>query len=87
MVEIHLSKNDTSVAFDSIAYLPYWVYREKITEEKHIFYVVPVKKYENNSTTLNFNENDLWRFNRFKSDTRTHLKAAKESDFYNLTTE
>lgn len=82
MAELHLSKQNGQVKFDSIAYLPYWVYREKVAEEKYTFYVVPVAKYENNPDILDFNDNDLYRFNRYKNDTRILLKEARESDFY-----
>lgn len=82
MAELHLSKTADGVAFDSICYMPYWVYREKVGAEKYTFYVLPVAKYENNPELLELNDNDLYRLNRFKNDTRTHLKDAKESGFY-----
>lgn len=83
MAELRLSKQNGQIKFDSIAYLPYWVYREKVAEEKYTFYVVPVAKYENTPDILDFNDNDLYRLNRFKKDTRILLKDAKESGFYN----
>jgi poly-gamma-glutamate synthesis protein (capsule biosynthesis protein) len=82
MTELHLRKRNDSVIFDSLSYMPYWVYRKGITRDKYTFYVVPVAKYEKDTTILDFNDNDLYRFNRFKNDTRLHLKAAKESVFY-----
>jgi poly-gamma-glutamate synthesis protein (capsule biosynthesis protein) len=82
IAELHLSKDSLGVAFDSISYLPYWVYREKRSDEKYTFYVVPVARYESNSEILDLNDNDLWKFNRFKNDTRTHLKDVRESVYY-----
>lgn len=82
MAELHLSKEEGEVQFDSLCYMPYWVYREKVADEKYTFYVLPVAKYEADSSLVDFNDNDLWRFNRFKNDTRAHLKDAKESRFY-----
>ena len=83
MAELHLSKSDSGVVkFDSLNYLPYWVYRELKDEESYTFYVVPVSKYEQDPSILDFTDHDLWKFNRFKKDTRTHLMEAKESEFY-----
>jgi poly-gamma-glutamate synthesis protein (capsule biosynthesis protein) len=82
VAELHLSKNNEGVKFDSIAYLPYWVYREQVKPEKYTFYVVPVSKYEVDPDILNFNDNDLYKFNRFKEDTRALLTGTKESGFY-----
>jgi len=80
VAELHISMIDSVVNLDSIAYLPYWVYRED-NSEKSTFYVVPVAKYEADSTLIDFSEDDLWKFNRFQSDTRSHLNI-KESNFY-----
>lgn len=81
VAELHLSKKGSVTNLDAISYLPYWVYRED-KNKKSTFYVVPVAKYEFDSTIVNFNESSLYRFNRFKNDTRTHLKGVPESDFY-----
>lgn len=81
VAELYLSKIENNPQIDSISYLPYWVYREDISDNS-TFYVVPVAKYESDTTMLNFSSSDLYRFNRFKNDTRDHLKSTKESGFY-----
>ncbi len=82
MAEMHLSRKNGRVTLDSLLYLPYWVYREEIRPEKFTFYVLPVSFYERNPETIHLTENDLYRFNRFKIDTREHLIEARESQFY-----
>ncbi len=82
MAELHLSKKKGVVEFDSISYMPYWVYREPVAEEKYTFYVLPVPFYEEDSSLVNLSDNDLWRFNRFTNDTRKHLEDANESVFF-----
>ena len=82
MAELHISFEGDSVKFDSLAYMPYWVYRKKEAEEKYTFHVLPVAKYELNPELVNLNDNDLYRLNRFKRDTRAHLIGVQESDFY-----
>lgn len=81
VAELHLSKEDSVTTLDSIAYMPYWVYRKDV-DEKSTFYVLPIAKYESDSTLVDFNDNDLWRFNRFQKDTRAHIKGINESVFY-----
>jgi poly-gamma-glutamate capsule biosynthesis protein CapA/YwtB (metallophosphatase superfamily) len=81
MAELHLSKTGAKTTLDSLAYLPYWVYR-KDAEGKMTFYVVPVLKYETHQTDLDFNDDNLYRFNRFVNDTREHMTRTPESKFY-----
>lgn len=81
IAELHISKTDSIVKLDSIAHLPYWVYREDINK-KSTFYVVPVAKFELDSNLIQFQEGNMWRFNRFVKDTRAHLKDANESSYY-----
>ncbi len=82
MAELHLSRKAGNVEFDSISYMPYWVYRKPVANEKYTFYVLPIPQYEQNPSMIDFSDNDLWRFNRFTKDTREHLKDANESVFY-----
>lgn len=81
VAELHISKVNSTVTLDSVAYLPYWVYREDVNN-KSTFYVVPVSKFELDSNLVQFQANNLWRFDRFVNDTRTHLKGANESTYY-----
>lgn len=81
MAELHLSKNGAVTKIDSLAYLPYWVYRQD-TNNKSTFYVVPVSKFETNQTDLIFNSDNLFRFNRFVKDTRALLTGIPESGYY-----
>ncbi len=81
VAELHLSKNEGVTKLDSAAYLPYWVYKEE-RSKKSTFYVIPVAKYEADSALIEFNDNNLWKLNRFKRDTRGHLKNINESRFY-----
>lgn len=83
MAELHISKNDSVTSIDSLAWLPYWVYRED-KNNKSTFYVLPVAKYESDTTIVQFNASDSFRFNRFVKDTRTHLSESPipESSFY-----
>lgn len=81
VAELHVSKTDSIVRLDSVAYLPYWVYREDHSK-KSTFYVVPVSKFEQDSSLIKFQDNSIWRFQRFTNDTRNHLKEAKESTYY-----
>jgi hypothetical protein len=83
MAELHLSKTDSVVHIDSLAWMPYWVYR-KDSLKKSTFYVLPVGKYESDTSIVRFNSSDRWRFKRFVNDTREHLKdcPVPESSFY-----
>ncbi len=81
IAELHISKTDSIISLDSIAYLPYWVYREDYSK-KSIFYVIPVSKFEIDSNLIQFQDNNMWKFQRFVDDTRSHLKDAKESTYY-----
>jgi hypothetical protein len=86
MAELHLSKNTNFTTLDSLAYLPYWVYRED-KNEKSTFYVVPVSKYETMQADLIFNDDNLFRFNRFARETRELLKGTPESTYYTSKTQ
>lgn len=83
MAELHLSKTDSVVQIDSLAWLPYWVYRND-SLGKSTFHVLPVGKYESDTTIVSFNSSDSWRFTRFVNDTRAHLKVCPipESSYY-----
>jgi poly-gamma-glutamate synthesis protein (capsule biosynthesis protein) len=83
MAEIHLSKRDSAITIDSLAWLPYWVYR-KDKNKKSTFYVLPVSKYESDTTIVDFLSSDIYRFNRFVENTRKHLSKSPvpESSFY-----
>jgi poly-gamma-glutamate synthesis protein (capsule biosynthesis protein) len=81
MAELHLHKTHHKVVLDSVAYLPYWVYRED-RNLKSTFYVIPVSKYECDSSLIKFDTNNQWRFNRFVNDTRSHMSGFPESGFY-----
>lgn len=88
MAEIHLSKSDSVITIDSLAWLPYWVYRND-ENKKSTFFVLPVSKYESDTTIVNFLSSDLYRFNRFVENTREHLSESPipESSFYIRQTE
>jgi hypothetical protein len=88
MAELHLSKQDSVTTIDSLAWLPYWVYRED-KAGKSVFYVLPVAKYESDTTIVKLTTGDLYRFNRFVNDTRKHLSDSPvmESSFYRKTEE
>lgn len=83
MAELHLSKSDSVITIDSLAWLPYWVYRED-KNNRSTFYVLPVSRYENDTTIVKFTTSDNYRFNRFVKDTRKHLSDSPipESSFY-----
>jgi hypothetical protein len=82
VAELHLSKTCDGVVIDSLNYLPYWVWREDKAFGRNTFYVLPVSKYELDPQAFNLNENDIYRLNRFATDTREHLGEVGESDFY-----
>jgi 2',3'-cyclic-nucleotide 2'-phosphodiesterase (5'-nucleotidase family) len=81
MAELNISKNHTKTVIDSLAYLPYWVYREDI-QSKSTFFVVPVSKFETGTTDILFNDDNLFRFNRFARETRELMGGTPESGFY-----
>lgn len=83
MAELHLTKTDSSTALDSAAWLPYWVHRKDINK-KSTFYVLPVPKYEADTTSIILESKERKRFKRFAKDTRSLLKNSPipESTFY-----
>lgn len=82
IAELHLSRYADSLKLDSLLYLPYWVWRQDHPTGTSTFYVVPIGSYEANASKFEFTEGDIYRLERFASDTRKHLKDAKESTYY-----
>jgi poly-gamma-glutamate synthesis protein (capsule biosynthesis protein) len=82
IAELHLSKIGENLHLDSLLYLPYWVWRQDHANGKSTFYVVPIGAYEADPSQFEFTERDIYRLERFASDTRSHLKEARESTFY-----
>jgi len=82
VAELHLSKIGQNAKFDSINYLPYWVWRQDRVDGKSTFYVLPVTKYELIPEVFDLLPGDIYRLNRFASDTREHLKNISESGYY-----
>ncbi len=81
VAELHITKIANKTSLDSLLYLPYWVWREDHNEEKSTFYVLPVARYESD-TSLILTPGDIYRLNRFAKDTRKHLSGVKETGFY-----
>jgi hypothetical protein len=82
IAELHFSKTESRCVIDSVMFLPYWVGREDNPGGKSTFFVLPVSKYEIYPEVVNLNDNDIFRLNRFATDTRKHLEEVKESDYY-----
>lgn len=78
---LFLSKKDSSVVIDSVDYLPYWVWRKDVNS-KSTFYVLPVSRWESDTTSFGLNDNDISRLKRFITDTRLQMAGCKESGFY-----
>ena len=87
VAELHISKIGQETRFDSINYLPYWVWRQDRPDGKSTFYVLPVAKYESNPDAFELLPGDVYRLNRFARDTREHLKNIRESSYYKLNEE
>lgn len=68
-IEKHLY-ND-SIVIKDVGYLPFWVYR---TPSPYKYYVLPVYRFENDSTTFQFTKEKKALFDLFKEETRNHLK-------------
>lgn len=79
--EIILAKTSGDTYVEDYSYLPYWVYREDLSE-KSTFYVLPVRLFENNEVLFELKDYDLYKITRFANDTRKHLGAAPESNFF-----
>ncbi len=79
--EINLVKTGGDTHVENYSYLPYWVYREDLPE-KSIFYVLPVRFFENNEILFNLKDYDLYKLTRFANDTRKHLGGIPESNFF-----
>ncbi len=82
VAELHISKIANTMKLDSLLYLPYWVWREDNSEEKSTFYVLPVTRYESDTSAYNLTPGDTYRIKRFATDTRMHLPEGMESGFY-----
>ena len=82
IAELHFSRKNQNVRLDSLCYLPYWVWRQDKDDGKSTFYVLPVSKYEMTPEDFELLPGDIYRLNRFATDTRKHLENAKESSFY-----
>lgn len=79
--EIILAKTSGDTYVEDYSYLPYWVHREDLSE-KSTFYVLPVRLFENNEVLFELKDYDLYKITRFANDTRKHLGAAPESNFF-----
>ncbi|MBN1158564.1 MAG: CapA family protein [Bacteroidales bacterium] len=79
--EIVLEKTAGKTHVKDYSYLPYWVYREDLTE-RSAFYVLPVSYFENCESLFNLKEYDQYKITRFAGDTRTHLEGIPENSFY-----
>jgi poly-gamma-glutamate synthesis protein (capsule biosynthesis protein) len=82
IAELHISRIGSKTNLDSLFYLPYWVWREDHDDGKSTFYVLPVARYESDKEMFNLSPADVYRINRFASDTRKHLSDSRESGFY-----
>lgn len=82
IAELHLSRYGDSIALDSLLYLPYWVWRQDHENGKSTFYVVPIGSYEDDASEFEFTNGDIYRLEKFASETRKHLKDTRESDYY-----
>lgn len=82
VAELHLSKTADTTMLDSLLYLPYWVWREDRDDGNSTFYVLPVARYESDTSLYNLKPGDIYRLQRFAADTRNHLKNSSESGFY-----
>lgn len=82
IAELHISKVGQYAKLDSLNYLPYWVWRQDHSNGESTFYIVPVAKYESNPADYEMLPGDIYRLNRFATDTRKHLSNVKESVYY-----
>ena len=82
VAELHLSKVGQNAMMDSLNYLPYWVWRQDGTDGKSTFCVLPVARYESDPDSYELPPGDIYRLNRFATDTRKHLKNIRESVYY-----
>lgn len=82
VTELHITKIADKTSLDSLLYLPYWVWREDHDKEKSTFYVLPVARYEADTSLFHLTPGDIYRLNRFAKDTRKHLLNAKETGYY-----
>ena len=82
VAEVHISKIADTMKLDSLLYLPYWVWREDNSDGKSTFYVLPVARYEFDTSAYNLTPGDIFRIKRFAKDTRGHLPKGMESGFY-----
>lgn len=82
VAELHISKSADTLQLDSLLYLPYWVWREDNSNGKSTFYVLPVARYESDTSAYNLTPGDIYRMKRFARDTRMHLSEGMESGFY-----
>lgn len=82
VAELHLSKTDSITLLDSLAYLPYYVWREDEKAGKYTFRVMPVSLYEAQPDSFEMSPGEIYRLNRFAKDTREHLEEIRESGFY-----
>jgi poly-gamma-glutamate capsule biosynthesis protein CapA/YwtB (metallophosphatase superfamily) len=78
---LDLIKNGGNTTMEKVSYLPYWVYREDLSN-KSTFYVLPVNYYETNSDSLILKEHDRYKIARFAKDTREHLRNVPENKFF-----
>jgi len=85
--ELHLSKIGQKTQVDSLNYMPYWVWRQDRPDGKSNFYVVPLVRYESDPDAFELLPEDIYRLNRFATDTRKHLKNVRESGYYSKSEE
>jgi poly-gamma-glutamate capsule biosynthesis protein CapA/YwtB (metallophosphatase superfamily) len=78
---LDLAKTGCTTTMEKISYLPYWVYREDISNQS-TFYVLPVSYYETNGDSLILKDYDRYKIARFAKDTREHLRNVPENKFF-----
>ncbi len=83
LVEVDLIKKLQQTKVEDFDYMPTWVYRDDAVAGKPVFYIIPVGIYDKDPGVLNLKEIDRYKLSLFSSDTRTHLKNAKENGFFN----
>jgi poly-gamma-glutamate capsule biosynthesis protein CapA/YwtB (metallophosphatase superfamily) len=67
-VNKNISRNSLTIA--EVGYIPFWVYKAKSPEA---FYILPVYKFENDTSVFKLSKTDKAAFTTFIKDTRSHL--------------
>ena len=72
-VKFDIAKNiyTGKIKIDNVYYIPFWVYKQLAPTK---YYILPISKFENDSTTFLMNREDKLAFKTFINDVRSHLK-------------